>query len=484
MLTLHASGEQHFGEWERRASYDDLNPAARAFSYGPDPTCARLTASHRVQQSSSSDSVLTVAVAARRHQPPGVAPVRRAPRPARLQIGLLSDLSASISLSAQLQQLHTWHRFNIFQVARLTQGRPLYTVTLAIMDALGLLSGWKLDRRRVETFLTAAEQAYGNSNPYHNSTHAADVVHATFILLRSVRHPQFTKLEVFALLLSAVVHDIAHPGVTNEFLGKTSHPLATAHGISGTNEKHHVSTTFSIISHPATDILAGLTTAETLQVRKFVEGAVLCTDMAQHDNLSERLRAAKAALGGSRSARQRLFPEELQNTATAAAAVDMQSSDQPMESCMGAMPDSLYRSSGDGSPSSLGARQFEIAAAEGEARQTLLIALLHAADLSNPARPLPIGSEWGHLVARECLAQGDCEKHKGIAVTPFCDRSRVVVATNQLKFIGMFLRPLLEDMEGLIGDDLMEQLLCNLAATVEYWQQQEIRAQHGKSVDS
>lgn len=36
-------------------------------------------------------------------------------------------------------QVHTWDRFDVFRVAELTQGRPLYTVTLAIMDALGLL---------------------------------------------------------------------------------------------------------------------------------------------------------------------------------------------------------------------------------------------------------------------------------------------------------------------------------------------------------
>ena len=48
----------------------------------------------------------------------------------------------------------------------------------------------------MEAFLTAAEAAYGQDNPYHNSTHAADVVQAAFIMLRSVGQPQFTKLEV------------------------------------------------------------------------------------------------------------------------------------------------------------------------------------------------------------------------------------------------------------------------------------------------
>jgi len=35
----------------------------------------------------------------------------------------------------------------------------------------------------------------------------------------------------------------------------------------------------------------------------------------------------------------------------------------------------------------------------------VLRAILHTADLSNPARPLPLGADWGHLVAREFFAQ-------------------------------------------------------------------------------
>ncbi len=185
------------------------------------------------------------------------------------------------------------------------------------------LQSWKVDRRKVEAFLTAAEQAYGRGsgagrNPYHNSTHAADVVQAAFIMLRSVQQPQFTKLEVsvprfyvrkpvvvcrvaalcspgaatssvpqqhlcvmrpkfppfwrapqvFGLLLAAIVHDIAHTGVTNDFLAKTGDALALAHGCASVNEKHHLATAFSIASQEETNIFAGLTPAETAQVHR------------------------------------------------------------------------------------------------------------------------------------------------------------------------------------------------------------------------
>jgi hypothetical protein len=36
----------------------------------------------------------------------------------------------------------------------------------------------------------------------------------------------FNSLDKFALLLSAAVHDLRHPGVNNNFLAALSHPLA------------------------------------------------------------------------------------------------------------------------------------------------------------------------------------------------------------------------------------------------------------------
>jgi len=426
-----------------------------------------------VQLSASSDSVLSVGLLARRHQlasgSAAASPRMAAARSVRVPPGAVQDAAAAAELSAQLQQVHTWDRFDVFRVAELTQGRPLYTVTLAIMDALGLLSGWKLDRRKVEAFLTAAEQAYGRANPYHNSRHAADVVHAAFLLLRSVRHPQFTKLEVLALLLAAVVHDVDHPGLTNDFLGKTDHPIAKAYGKGGCNEQHHLATAFSVLEQPGMDMLSGMSPAEADQVRHFVRTAVLCTDMAQHGKLANQLEEAKGIFAAASSkvpraaaSRVPLAPEQAGSSVT-----DNTSSRPASAPCTEAAAPQ-------------GASQAE---AEGHARRVVLRAILHTADLSNPARPLPLGADWGHLVAREFFAQGDLERSMGVAVTPFCDRGTVVVATSQLKFISMFLRPQLSSMQGIVGDALMHDLLRHLALTEAYWKSQEAKAASGEKLD-
>lgn len=71
---------------------------------------------------------------------------------------------------------------------------------------------------------------------------------------------------MFGLLLAAIVHDIAHPGLTNDFLAKTNDPLAAAHGSASVNERHHLATAFSIAANDDTNMFSGLAPAEEEQV--------------------------------------------------------------------------------------------------------------------------------------------------------------------------------------------------------------------------
>ena len=61
------------------------------------------------------------------------------------------------------------------------------------------------------------------SVPYHNHLHAADVTQSTHILLQSSALGEvFTPLEAMAAILACAVHDVDHPGVTNQYLINTS----------------------------------------------------------------------------------------------------------------------------------------------------------------------------------------------------------------------------------------------------------------------
>ena len=60
--------------------------------------------------------------------------------------------------------------------------------------------------------LQEIEAAY-NDKPYHNSMHAADVTQSVGALLATDGFSdQLTDLELLAVILASIVHDVGHPG--------------------------------------------------------------------------------------------------------------------------------------------------------------------------------------------------------------------------------------------------------------------------------
>ena len=79
------------------------------------------------------------------------------------------------------------------------------------------------------------------------------------------------------------------------------------------------------------------------------------------------------------------------------------------------------------------------------------------------------------LTAPVSSLQGDTEARLGLPVTPFCDRRTVVVSTLQLRFIDMFLRPLMPHVSWAVGSALGQDLQAGLAHTVEHWTEHRCR---------
>ncbi|KAG1441879.1 hypothetical protein G6F56_011293 [Rhizopus delemar] len=81
-------------------------------------------------------------------------------------------------------------------------------------------------------FITDLSTVYHNDNPYHNFSHAVDVLQCLFFMLCETgvlpftnKHSDKTRpqgillpIDAFALLVASIGHDAAHPGVNNMFL--------------------------------------------------------------------------------------------------------------------------------------------------------------------------------------------------------------------------------------------------------------------------
>lgn len=61
--------------------------------------------------------------------------------------------------------------------------RPLLLLGLKIMNRFGVCEYLKIDESLLVNWLTLIEANYRSSNPYHNSTHASDVLHASAYFL-------------------------------------------------------------------------------------------------------------------------------------------------------------------------------------------------------------------------------------------------------------------------------------------------------------
>ena len=84
-----------------------------------------------------------------------------------------------------------------------------------------------LDVIRLARFLRRVEDGY-LPNPYHNKTHAADVLQSQFMLLTAggLGRRAADPLVLLAAMLSAIIHDLDHKGVNNDFLIRQGHELA------------------------------------------------------------------------------------------------------------------------------------------------------------------------------------------------------------------------------------------------------------------
>ncbi|CAG7731332.1 unnamed protein product, partial [Allacma fusca] len=82
-----------------------------------------------------------------------------------------------------------------------------------------LMKTFKIPPKTLVTFLMTLEDHYVADVPYHNSIHAADVAQSTHVLLNSpALESVFTNLEILAAIFAAAIHDVDHPGLTNQFL--------------------------------------------------------------------------------------------------------------------------------------------------------------------------------------------------------------------------------------------------------------------------
>lgn len=299
--------------------------------------------------------------------------------------------------------ISTWH----FDAHKFDYDELIVAAELTLNHALSMpeLKAFRISPTQLQNFLKACRAAYMGFVPYHNFRHVIDVLQATFHQLlrigalppypnvngphpspiaKSSTAPTIGPEEAFTLLLTAIGHDVLHPGVNNGFLIEARAPLAELYNDRSVLENFH-STSYCQILKQHWPIFY-----ENRRLRTLMISCILATDMALHfdymaklGNL-QKLRAQKPDLD-----------------------------------------------------------DWNEKAVE-EARVLVCALVIKCADISNVARRHDIGAQWMHLLNDELILQTQIERDMGQKTALVAPPSTSLDGRirSQLKFMELFAFPL------------------------------------------
>merc|ERR1712223_554568 len=142
---------------------------------------------------------------------------------------------------------------------------------MGVFQERDLINQFKIPPTSLLSLLLTLEEHYLTEVPYHNSSHAADVTLSMNTLLNSqALESVFTPLEVMSAIFAAAIHDVDHPGLTNQYLISTSSELALMYNDESVLENHHLAVAFKLLQNPECDIFVNLTRKQKQTLRKMV----------------------------------------------------------------------------------------------------------------------------------------------------------------------------------------------------------------------
>ncbi|CAH1774431.1 unnamed protein product [Owenia fusiformis] len=175
---------------------------------------------------------------------------------------------------------------DMFKISELSGKRPLTAVTYQIFKERDLLKTFKIPPNTLVTYLMHLEDHYRDV-PYHNRMHAADVTQSTHVLLSvPALENVFTDLEILAAIFSCAIHDVDHPGLTNQFLINTSSELALMYNDDSVLENHHLAVAFKLLQEENCDIFTNLSNKQRQTLRRMVIDMVSSTSWYSTDEYS------------------------------------------------------------------------------------------------------------------------------------------------------------------------------------------------------
>ncbi|KAI1191249.1 hypothetical protein F5B17DRAFT_329052 [Nemania serpens] len=322
-----------------------------------------------------------------------------------------------------------WH----FSAPRFDDDSLLFVATLIFKHALAMpeLEHWRLPTDQLTTFLVACRTAYNQFVPYHNFRHAVDVLQATFDFLihlgvlppyphtsqplPTIQNSQITALlkpfEALTLLISAIGHDVGHPGVNNGFLVALNAPLAQLYNDRSVLESFHCAAYSQILRRHWPQVF------DDTKMRTLMISSILATDMGLHFDYMNKL-------------------TDLQNRLKSEPSVD-----------------------------SWPARMLE------DQKALICSLLIKCADISNVARRYDTALQWMNILCDEFSRQAEMEDAIGIPSSLISRPKKdfISLAKAQLGFVKLFAIPLFQGVAEVLPQ--MQYTVLEIERNTRYFEE-------------
>lgn len=263
-----------------------------------------------------------------------------------------------------------------------------YLCTLSMFHSLNLINRWRISRRTLAQFILMVRRGYRNP-AYHNWMHAFSVAHFVYVCIKNLplANNQLDDIEILALFVASLCHDIDHRGTNNSFQVQSKSVLAALYSSEGSVlERHHFSQTICVLNTEGCNIFENVSKEDYGQLLDHIRDIILATDLSHHLRIMPKL-------------------EELSHRGY------------------------------DGTKS--------------EDHYLLLCLLMTSADLSDQTKSWNNTVYVAKLIYEEFFQQGDMEKSLGHNPIDSMDRERACVPNLQISFLDYIITPLYKVLNNL-----------------------------------
>ncbi|XP_044274540.1 cGMP-dependent 3',5'-cyclic phosphodiesterase [Varanus komodoensis] len=276
---------------------------------------------------------------------------------------------------------------------------------LSMLQDMTFINSYKMDRRTLVRFCLMVKKGYRDP-PYHNWMHAFSVSHFCYLLYKNLELANYLEdIEIFALFISCMCHDLDHRGTNNSFQVASKSVLAALYSSEGSvMERHHFAQAIAILNTHGCNIFDHFSRKDYQRMLDLMRDIILATDLAHH---------------------LRIF-KDLQKMAE-----------------VGYDPKNKQHHS------------------------LLLCLLMTSCDLSDQTKGWKTTRKIAELIYKEFFSQGDLEKAMGNRPMEMMDREKAFIPELQISFMEHIAMPIYKLLQDLFPKS--SELYERVASNREHW---------------